>query len=97
MDQNLLSDQNSFGSEKFEGGGVKNFDVGVQNLGLQLFDLYEAYFTESWPHTMPKTLQKVFRRCVVAGSQCSALVQTLGVGLKTWTKLSNSNQAPAFI
>ena len=37
------------GQKKFEGGKVKNFEVGVQNLVLYFFDLYEAYILNLGP------------------------------------------------
>ena len=37
---NLFFRPKSFGFKKILGSGVRNFEVGDQNLGLQLFDLY---------------------------------------------------------
>ena len=46
------------GAKTFEGGGVKNFEVGGQILGLWLVDLYEVYIPNLCLMLCPETHKK---------------------------------------
>ena len=81
------------GPKKFEGRGVKNFEVGGQNLGLWLFDLYETYI----PNLGPIRSLEPFEKFLVGGGWGVGGWLTVNLlfcfGPKlwfwTWTKLNN--------
>ena len=77
-DKHFFLDQNLLGLKKFEGGRVKNFWGRRAKFGvIALWSIWSLH-TESWPHTKPRTLQKVFGRWWVVHSEFSVL--------KLWTK-----------